>query len=249
MKQHLACISLLVKEYDEAIQFFSKKLHFEIIEDIVLSKDKRWVVISPSGSTGCAILLAKAANQEQRNMIGNQTGGRVFLFLHTDDFSRDFENLKREGIRIVREPSKEYYGTVAVFEDLYGNLWDLLEPQIASESNDWREKILEEFSQLVQSSFPMVVKETKWRKPSDSMKGIPVWSCKGIICTGETYKDKVKFTFAKGASINDPKKIFNSGLEGKTRRAIDLYEGDKLNKPALQILILRAIELNKINRK
>ncbi len=130
MKQHLAYISLLVNDYDEAIQFYREKLHFKIIEDTILNEHKRWVVLSPPGSTGCSILLAKAAKLEQQKMIGNQTGGRVFLFLHTDDFYRDFENLKKEGIRIVRGPSKEYYGTVAVFEDLYGNLWDLIEPQI-----------------------------------------------------------------------------------------------------------------------
>ena len=131
MKQHLAYITLLVKDYDEAIKFYREKLHFKIIEDTVLNEHKRWVVLSPPGSTGCSILLAKAANLEQQKIIGNQTGGRVFLFLHTDDFYRDFENLKKEGVTIVREPSNEDYGTVAVFEDLYGNLWDLIEPQIA----------------------------------------------------------------------------------------------------------------------
>ena len=133
MKQHLAYISLLVKDYDEAIQFYKEKLHFTLVEDTVLNENKRWVVLSPPGSTECAILLAKAANDEQMYMVGNQTGGRVFLFLHTDDFERDLKNLKKQGIRIIRGPSKEDYGMVAVFEDLYGNLWDLIEPKISQQ--------------------------------------------------------------------------------------------------------------------
>ncbi len=130
MKQRIAYISLLVKEYDEAILFYKDKLQFKIVEDTVLNDQKRWVVLSPPGSTECAILLAKATNAEQQDKIGNQTGGRVFLFLHTDDFERDFKNLNKQGVRIVRGPSKEDYGTVAVFEDIYGNLWDLIEPKI-----------------------------------------------------------------------------------------------------------------------
>jgi catechol 2,3-dioxygenase-like lactoylglutathione lyase family enzyme len=127
MKQQLAHISLVVNHYDEAIHFYTQKLHFDLIEDAKLSETKRWVLVAPKGST-CALLLAKAANEEQASRVGNQTGGRVFLFLHTDDFERDYQNLLDQQIKIVRQPSKEPYGTVAVFEDLYGNLWDLIEP-------------------------------------------------------------------------------------------------------------------------
>ena len=128
MKQELAQIALVVKDYDEAILFYCKKLHFQLIEDTPLSPVKRWVLISPPGSSGTKLLLAKAANEEQLSRAGNQTGGRVFLFLHTDDFDRDFQNLLDQEVRIVREPAVEPYGKVAVFADLYGNLWDLIEP-------------------------------------------------------------------------------------------------------------------------
>ena len=128
MNQKLAHIAIVVNDYDEAIKFYTEKLHFLLIEGTKLSETKRWVIISPPGSTGCNLLLAKAANLEQKSRIGNQTGGRVFLFLHADDFKRDYQNLQQQGIKIVREPAVESYGTVAVFEDLYGNLWDLIEP-------------------------------------------------------------------------------------------------------------------------
>ena len=128
MHQHLAHISLVVSDYDEAIQFYTQKLHFQLLEDTPLSDTKRWVLVAPPGSGGCALLLAKAANEEQKSRVGNQTGGRVFLFLHTDDFWRDYHNLLKHNIRIVRGPVEEAYGTVAVFEDLYGNLWDLIGP-------------------------------------------------------------------------------------------------------------------------
>jgi catechol 2,3-dioxygenase-like lactoylglutathione lyase family enzyme len=128
MKQNIAHIALLVADYDEAIRFYTQKLHFTLLEDTVLSETKRWVMVAPPGSSECCLLLAKAANEEQKTRIGNQTGGRVFLFLYTDDFERDFQNLLVNKIKIVRQPSKEEYGTVAVFEDLYGNLWDLIEP-------------------------------------------------------------------------------------------------------------------------
>jgi catechol 2,3-dioxygenase-like lactoylglutathione lyase family enzyme len=128
MKQHLAQIALVVKDYDEAIDFYTNKLGFQLIEDTVLSDTKRWVKVAPSGSLGCCLLLAKAVNEQQYASIGNQTGGRVFLFLHTDDFWRDYKSYQENGIRFIREPVKEEWGTVAVFEDLYGNLWDLIEP-------------------------------------------------------------------------------------------------------------------------
>ncbi len=128
MKQNLAHIALVVDDYEKAIEFYTRKLNFRLVEDTVLSETKRWVRVAPPGSEGCCLLLAKAANEEQRSRIGNQTGGRVFLFLHTDDFQRDFENLKRHNIAIVRGPVVENYGTVAVFADLYGNLWDLIQP-------------------------------------------------------------------------------------------------------------------------
>jgi len=128
MIQNIAHTALIVNDYDEAIDFYTKKLHFNLLEDTVLSETKRWVIVSPSGSDGCSLLLAKAVGEEQRSRIGNQTGGRVFLFLYTDDFERDYKNLMDNNIEIVREPSTEPYGTVAVFKDLYGNLWDLIEP-------------------------------------------------------------------------------------------------------------------------
>lgn len=128
MKQSLIHVALVVKDYDEAIEFYTKKLKFELIEDTYQpEQDKRWVVVSPPGSAGATILLAKASKPEQEPFIGNQSGGRVFLFLSTDDFWRDYHRMKAEGIHFVREPKEQDYGTVAVFEDLYGNLWDLLE--------------------------------------------------------------------------------------------------------------------------
>lgn len=129
MNQHIAHISLLVADYDEAIKFYTQKLNFTLIEDTPISEDKRWVLVAPSGSRECCLLLAKASSEEQKKHVGNQTGGRVFLFLHTDNFERDYQNLIQENIRIVREPKQESYGTVAVFADLYGNLWDLIEPK------------------------------------------------------------------------------------------------------------------------
>lgn len=126
MKQRIAHIALVVNDYDEAIAFYTQKLYFDLIEDTILSETKRWVLVAPKGSSECCLLLAKAVGEEQKSRTGNQTGGRVFLFLHTDNFQRDYQNLLDQQIRIVREPSHEEYGTVAVFEDLYGNLWDLI---------------------------------------------------------------------------------------------------------------------------
>lgn len=128
MKQRLAHIAIVVNDYDEAIKFYTEKLHFSLVEDTRLSETKRWVLVRPKGSNECCLLLAKAANEEQKSRIGNQTGGRVFLFLHTDDFERDYQNLIKNQIEIVRAPQVEEYGTVAVFKDIYGNLWDLIEP-------------------------------------------------------------------------------------------------------------------------
>ena len=129
MKQNLTHISIVVDDYDNAIQFYTQKLNFTLLEDTKLSDTKRWVLVRPKGANECSLLLAKGANDEQISRIGNQTGGRVFLFLHTDNFKRDYQNLIDNNIKIVREPSFEDYGTVAVFEDLYGNLWDLIEPK------------------------------------------------------------------------------------------------------------------------
>jgi catechol 2,3-dioxygenase-like lactoylglutathione lyase family enzyme len=126
VKQHIAHIALLVKDYDEAIAFYVKKLKFDLIEDTQLTETKRWVLVAPHGSVECKILLAKAVGAEQENQIGNQSGGRVFLFLHTDNFHHDYQNLIDNQITIVRPPSTEPYGTVAVFADLYGNKWDLI---------------------------------------------------------------------------------------------------------------------------
>lgn len=128
MKQSIVHIALIVKDYDKAIEFYTKKLNFDLIEDTYQpEQDKRWVVVAPPNSTGTTILLAKASNPEQEKSIGNQTGGRVFLFLNSDDFWRDYNEMTSKGIEFVREPKKADYGTVAVFKDLYGNLWDLLE--------------------------------------------------------------------------------------------------------------------------
>ena len=130
MKQHIAHMALVVADYDEAIRFYTEKLDFTLIEDTALSDTKRWVRIAPAGSAddGCCLLLAKAADEVQRSRIGNQTGGRVFLFLYTDDFWRDYYRWRECGVNFIREPAEEPYGTVAVFEDLYGNLWDLIQP-------------------------------------------------------------------------------------------------------------------------
>ena len=128
LKQRIAHIALVVRDYDEAIAFYTEKLDFRLVEDTRINDDKRWVVVAPPGAQECALLLAKAANEKQSESIGNQTGGRVFLFLFTDDFQRDYEKMSARKIKFVRPPKEEDYGTVAVFEDLYGNLWDLLEP-------------------------------------------------------------------------------------------------------------------------
>jgi catechol 2,3-dioxygenase-like lactoylglutathione lyase family enzyme len=128
MKPNIALISLVVADYDEAIRFYTEKLGFTLVEDTILSESKRWVVVSPKGSAGTGLLLAKAVSEEQTSRIGNQTGGRVFLFLHTDDFDRDYNHLIHQQVRIVREPVMESWGKVAVFADLYGNLWDLVQP-------------------------------------------------------------------------------------------------------------------------
>jgi catechol 2,3-dioxygenase-like lactoylglutathione lyase family enzyme len=128
MNQFIAHVALVVDDYDKAIEFYTRKLNFVLVEDTVLSEDKRWVLVRPPGSVGTSLLLARAANEQQKQSIGNQSGGRVFLFLYTDNFQRDYQRLMDQGITIVRPPVTEAYGTVAVFSDLYGNLWDLLEP-------------------------------------------------------------------------------------------------------------------------
>jgi len=128
VKQAIAHIALVVRDYDEAIDFYTKKLHFDLIEDSYQpEQDKRWVVVAPPNSSGTTLLLAQASKAVQEEFIGNQAGGRVFLFLGTDDFRRDYNDMISQGVRFVREPKVADYGTVAVFEDLYGNLWDLIE--------------------------------------------------------------------------------------------------------------------------
>ncbi|MBT3239360.1 MAG: VOC family protein [Chloroflexi bacterium] len=128
MQQSIFHVALVVKEYDEAIEFYTKKLNFTLVEDTYQpEQDKRWVVVAPPGSSGMSLLLARASNAEQEKFIGNQAGGRVFLFLSTDDFWRDYMAMVAKGIKFIREPKTEDYGTVAVFEDLYGTLWDLIE--------------------------------------------------------------------------------------------------------------------------
>ncbi len=128
MNQHIGQLALLVHDYDEAIAFYTKKLLFDLLEDTRLSATKRWVRIAPRGSTGFSLLLARADSDEQCSRVGNQTGGRVFLFLYTDDFWRDYNNMRAAGVLFARDPIEEPYGTVAVFTDLYGNLWDLIQP-------------------------------------------------------------------------------------------------------------------------
>jgi catechol 2,3-dioxygenase-like lactoylglutathione lyase family enzyme len=127
MAQSLGHVALLVRDYDEAIEFFTKALGFNLLEDTPQEVGKRWVVVAPDGSKGTTLLLAKAATPEQTAAIGQQTGGRVFLFLHTDNFWRDFERMKTHGVKFLEMPRQEPYGTVVVFEDLYGNKWDLIE--------------------------------------------------------------------------------------------------------------------------
>ncbi|MFT5501009.1 MAG: catechol 2,3-dioxygenase-like lactoylglutathione lyase family enzyme [Woeseiaceae bacterium] len=129
MKQSILHIALVVRDYDEAIDFYCNKLNFKLIDDTYQpEQDKRWVVVSPPGESGTNLLLAQASTAEQVKFIGNQAGGRVFLFLQTDNFTRDYQAMNEAGVTFVREPKVEVYGTVAVFEDLYGNLWDLFEP-------------------------------------------------------------------------------------------------------------------------
>ena len=128
MNQSIVHVALIVRDYDEAIEFYTKRLRFTLVEDTYQpEQDKRWVVVSPPGSSGTTLLLAKASNPEQKAFIGNQTGGRVFLFLNTDDFLRDYNEMVSRGIKFLREPKEQSHGMVAVFEDLYGNRWDLLE--------------------------------------------------------------------------------------------------------------------------
>ncbi len=127
MAQHLGALALLVSDYDEAIAWYTRALGFELVEDIDMGHGKRWVLMAPPGSCETRLLLARASTDEQAARVGNQTGGRVFLLLHTDDFQRDWQRMRAEGVRFREEPRHEAYGTVAVFEDLYGNAWDLLE--------------------------------------------------------------------------------------------------------------------------
>lgn len=128
MKQHIAHISLVVRDYDEAIKFYTEKLNFRLIEDTPIEDNKRWVTVAPPGASECSLLLALGADEQQNKAIGNQTGGRVFLFLFTDDFWRDYNDMIKKEIIFVRPPAEHPYGIVAVFQDLYGNLWDLLQP-------------------------------------------------------------------------------------------------------------------------
>lgn len=128
MNQRIAHIALIVKDYDDAIEFYTKKLDFTLLEDTRIDETKRWVMVAPPGAKECCLLLAKAANERQTESIGNQTGGRVGFFLFTDDFWRDYTKMMEREVCFVRTPTEFEYGTVAVFEDLYGNLWDLIEP-------------------------------------------------------------------------------------------------------------------------
>ncbi len=133
MPQSIPHLTLIVRNYDEAVEFFTQKLGFRLLQDTPLPGNKRWLLVAPPGSHGAALLLAEAATPEQSFAIGNQTGGRVFLFLHTDDFWRDYKAYQSRGVRFLETPREETYGTVAVFEDLYGNKWDLLQPAAPEE--------------------------------------------------------------------------------------------------------------------
>ena len=128
MLQSLAHIALVVNDYDEAIKFYTQTLHFRLVEDKVMSATKRWVIIAPPGSTGTTLLLAQASNEEQKSRVGNQTGGRVFLFLYTDDIEKDYKNLLDKKVKIFEELTNKPHGKVVVFTDLYGNFWDLIQP-------------------------------------------------------------------------------------------------------------------------
>jgi catechol 2,3-dioxygenase-like lactoylglutathione lyase family enzyme len=130
MQQNLVHIAIVVRDYDEAIDYYTRVLGFELIEDEPRGPGKRWVRVAPRGDHGASLLLAKAANDEQTSRIGNQTGGRVFLFLHTDDFQRDYTAYSARGVKFIEQPRYEEYGTVVVFEDIYGNKWDLIERKI-----------------------------------------------------------------------------------------------------------------------
>ncbi len=127
MNRRIVHIALVVDDYDDAIKFYTEKLDFILLEDTQLSETKRWVIITPNSDSNCSLLLAKAVNEEQKSRLGNQTGGRVFLFLETDNFDQDYKKFSERNINFIREPAQEPYGIVAVFEDLYGNLWDLIE--------------------------------------------------------------------------------------------------------------------------
>lgn len=131
MTQHIACVSIVVRDYDEALAFFTNALGFAVVEDTPLGGGKRWVVVAPPGGRGTALLLARAATPDQERYVGNQTGGRVFLFLHTDDCWRDYRAMTSRGVTFTEDPRVEPYGTVAVFQDLYGNKWDLVQPRTA----------------------------------------------------------------------------------------------------------------------
>ena len=126
--RYIAQVTLVVKEYDDAIEFYTRKLGFALLKDEKLNASKRWVVVAPKGKSGCHLLLAKAANEKQKQAIGNQSGGRVFMFITTDSFWKDYQKMLEAGVRFKESPREEEYGTVVVFEDLYGNLWDLVEP-------------------------------------------------------------------------------------------------------------------------
>ena len=136
MKQHLGALALLVADYDEAIAWYTRALGFELTEDTDMGGGKRWVLLAPPGSSETRLLLAKAKGDEQASRIGNQTGGRVFLFLYTDDFKRDYEAFKSKGVVFIRGPEDQPHGTVAVFQDLYGNAWDLIQPN--EKNRSWR---------------------------------------------------------------------------------------------------------------
>jgi len=133
LNQQLALIALIVDDYDRAIKYYTEVLAFKLLEDTKLSETKRWVVVSPDGNGTCSILLARAVGTEQESRIGNQSGGRVFLFLHTDSFQRDYDRLVALDVEFVRMPATEEHGKVAVFKDLYGNLWDLIQPNLKDE--------------------------------------------------------------------------------------------------------------------
>lgn len=190
MNRNINHITLVVKDYDESIHYYTKMLEFEVVEDTKINDKKRWVILKPKGKSNFSLLIAKAANKEQLKSIGNQTGGRVFLFMNTDNFDRDFELFNKNGVEFVRQPIEEPYGKVAVFKDLYGNLWDLIEPRKVQETHYYTTAILELKNNVDRDKALIALKKLEINSKNESgnvlyeiqqLKDVPdsfiVWEC------------------------------------------------------------------------